>query len=311
MALRLSGKQLLDVMEPKTLVSRLEHAFIDYMGGAVKNPLRVSITSGADWWGVMPAFSPKVGFCVKAVSVLPGNKARGLPTTRAVTLLFDAVDGAPLAVLDGTTLTGIRTAAVSALLLQHTDQPEDLFFLGAGLQARFHARILSSLFDIKSVNALSRTEHSRRQFLEECGHLGVTVNPRLKLEDADTVVVATTSASPVLNRLSHKNRVVLSIGAPTPDSRELGDQVLQDASVVVVDTAEGCLKEAGDIVQTLESGVLESSKIIELGTLIASRTTVVGRVVYKSVGSAFMDLYSSAYFYERASKLGVGDTLEI
>lgn len=312
MALRLSGGDLLGLLDVGELLAHLERGFRDYVSGGVINPLRVSLRSGGDWWGVMPSYSPGLGFCVKAVSVIPSNASRGLPTTRAVTMLFDADNGGVKAIMDGTVLTGIRTACATALFFKHNHPPVDVFFYGAGLQARYHARILSSVFRLGRVNAQSRSGQSAEAFLRECEGLGLRVDRSLRVEGADTVVAATTSTTPVVKGFAGRNRVIVSVGAPTPDARELADEVLAASELVVVDTEEGCLNEAGDIVQTLSSGVLDRERIVELGRIIESGKPVGhGRVVYKSVGSAFMDLYASEYFYRKASELGVGERFEV
>lgn len=312
MALKLSGETLLKMLDAEELLSYLERGFKDYADGLVMNPLRVSIEADGDWWGVMPAYNRSIGFSVKSVCVLPDNQSRGLPTTRAIMLLFNPINGDLEVLADGTVLTAIRTAASSILALRYTHTPVNVFFIGTGMQARYHAKLLSACFRLNRVNAYSRDKRNVDAFLGECRTMGLNVDPRLETQDADTLIVATTSTSPVIQRLSEANRALVSVGAPTPDARELGDDVLAECSTVVVDTAAGCMKEAGDIVQTIRNGVLSQNKIVELGTLIKANTHLsVDKVLYKSVGSAFMDLYACEYFYRKALELGVGDQIHI
>lgn len=312
MALKLSGGDLLRLLDIEEFLAQLEKGFRDYVSGRVANPLRVSVVSGQDWWGVMPSYNPELGFCVKVASVLPANRLKGVPTTRATVLFFDQADGGLRAIVDGTVLTGVRTAAATALFFKHARTPNQIFFFGAGLQARYHARILSLCFKIGRVNALSRSMESAEAFLRECEGMGLTVDRTLTAEQADTIIAATTSKTPVVERFGNATHTVVSVGAPTPDARELSDRVLAEASKVVVDTAEGCLNEAGDIVQTLRSGVLAKEKIVELGELLSSNARLeLDRVVYKSVGSAFMDLYACQYFYRKALERGFGERIEL
>lgn len=312
MALKLSGQDLLRLLDANELVGELEKGFVDYVSGKVVNPLRVSFMSGKDWWGVMPSYSADVGFCVKAVSVIPANRSRGLPTTRATALFFSGTDGALRAIVDGTVLTAIRTAAATALFLRYAGSPRRVFFFGAGLQAHYHARFLSSVFGVECVNARSRSDRGAEAFLRDCGAMGLRVDRGLSAEEADTLIVATTSTTPVVERFGPGNHTIVSVGAPTPDARELSDQVLAAAELVVVDTAEGCLNEAGDIVQTLKGGVLSKEKIVELGEVVRSKRRLdQSRLVYKSVGSAFMDLYACGYFYSKAVRLGLGEKVDI
>ncbi|MEM0320812.1 MAG: hypothetical protein QW613_00235 [Thermoprotei archaeon] len=272
----------------------------------------MSLEAGGDWWGVMPAYNRSIGFCVKSVCVLPDNRSRGLPTTRAVALLFDPINGELKALVDGTVLTAIRTAASSVLALKRTNTPSDVFFIGTGMQARYHARLLSACFRLNRVNAWSRNRWNVDSFLHECISLGLNVDAQLKPQEADTLIVATTSVKPVVEQFGDVNRVIVSVGAPTPNARELGDNVFMECSAVIVDTAAGCMSEAGDIVQTLRGGVLTKDKVVELGELIKSDAHLkAGRVVYKSVGSAFMDLYSCEYFYRKALEIGVGEWVNI
>jgi alanine dehydrogenase len=312
MALKLSGESLHKMLNAEELIGYLERGFKNYTDDLVINPLRVSIEAGGDWWGVMPAYNRSIGFSVKSVCVLPDNQSRGLPTTRAITLLFNPVNGDLEVLADGTVLTAIRTAASSTLALRYTHTPADVFFIGTGMQARYHAKLLSACFRLNRVNAHSRDKKNVDAFLSECRTMGLNVDTQLKAQDADTLIVATTSTSPVIQHLSVANRALVSVGAPTPHARELGDGVLTECSAVVVDTAAGCMKEAGDIVQTIRNGSLSQDKIVELGTLIKTNTHLsVDKVLYKSVGSAFMDLYACEYFYRKALELGVGDQIDM
>jgi Predicted ornithine cyclodeaminase, mu-crystallin homolog len=307
----LSKQTLERLFNAEEALNALSLGYKHFEMGLVSNPERSVITKENDWWGVMLAHSYETGVCVKAVSVLPNNAKKGAPVTQALVIYHNALNGEPLALIEGTTFTALRTACVSALALKLLIKPEGVFFVGTGLQARYHAFVLKELFDIKEVNARSKTTQSRESFLSYCANLGLKVNSSLKEEDAQTVIVATTSNVPVIERFGEKNKIIVSIGAPTPSARELSDQVLKKADYIVVDSYEGCLKEAGDIIQPLSAGLLKREKIVSLGELVTSKKSASGKIVYKSVGIAFQDLYIAKYFFDKAQKEGVGQNVSL
>lgn len=250
------------------------------------------------FFGVMPAYAGALG--AKLVAFYPEN--RGIPTHHALIVLFRPETGEPLAVMDGTLITEVRTAAVSAIatdLLARADA-RVLCLLGSGVQARSHLEALRLVRPFTEVRVWS--PRNAAAFAREHG---VTMQPTAQaaVRGADVVVVATSSRVPVLEGAwlapgTHVN----AVGACRPDWRELDDAALAVARLYV-DSEAAALVESGDIIAA-------RTPVTELGTLIARPE--LGRrdpgeiTLFKSLGLAVEDIVAATLVYERATLEGAG-----
>jgi alanine dehydrogenase len=306
----ISGEDIHAILDAPVLIERMRTGFLDFEAKTVVNPERTVILQGEDWWGVMPSLSHD-GLSVKVVSVIPENSKKGMDTTQGIVLLFDRISGQPKAMFNGTVLTAVRTSVVSALFASCFGGSKRVFIIGAGLEARYHALLFSRLFQLDSFNAVSRSEASLERFREWSIAQGLHLDHTLRIEDADTVIAATTSSLPVVQDYSGANRLVISIGAHTPGAREVSDKVLMSADRIVVDTLEGCIKESGDIVSGLRRGLFVDSKLIALGQVLSHGIGTKGRFLFKSVGSAFQDLYACLALLDLALSRGAFRQAEV
>jgi ornithine cyclodeaminase len=246
---------------------------------------------------LMPAHG-SAGLGVKLVTLAPGNPGRGLPFIHGVYVLFDREGLAPEAVLDGTALTTIRTAAVSALATDRLARPDAtrLVVFGAGAQARAHALAMRAVRPIEHVAIVGRTPERAAALAEELRAVGldaVVAGPEA-VGKADIVCTCTTSATPLFDGAelpagAHVN----AIGAYRADLRELDDATLVRAARVVVETRAAALAEAGEIVQAVAAGVLDAAELVELRDVLAHGAGRGGNdelTVFKSVGLALEDL---------------------
>jgi ornithine cyclodeaminase/alanine dehydrogenase-like protein (mu-crystallin family) len=245
---------------------------------------------------LMPA-AGSAGVGVKLVTLAPGNPALGLPFIHGTYVLFAPGRLVPEAVLDGTALTTIRTAAVSALATDRLARPDAsrLVIFGAGAQARAHAHAIASVRPLRSVAICSRSEARARALVDELRAAGLpaTFAGPDAVAEADVVCTCTTSATPVFDGAAlAAGAHVNAIGAYRADLRELDDTVLARAARVVVETRASALAEAGDIVQAVRAGVLAPAGLVELRDVlrdVADRDEA-DVTVFKSVGLALEDL---------------------
>lgn len=259
---------------------------------------------------LMPAWRQDRDTGVKLVHVCPGNDAQGLPVVQGVYLLFDGPTGTPRAVLDGTELTLRRTAAASALAARLLARPDATVHLmiGAGALAPHLVRAHAAVRPIKRVLLWNRTRERAERLamaLAAEGFAASVVDDRAAaLGEADIVSCATLSRTPLVegSRVRPGTHVDL-VGAFRPDMRESDDELMRRARVFV-DTREGALLEAGDIVQAIRAGALAEADIAgDLYDLCSGR--VAGRrdaheiTVFKSVGSAVEDLVAAGCVLER------------
>jgi ornithine cyclodeaminase/alanine dehydrogenase-like protein (mu-crystallin family) len=251
---------------------------------------------------LMPAWRTGGTLGVKVVNIVPGNDARGLPAVSAVYLLFSAATGRPLALLDGAELTARRTAAASALaagFLARADAAR-LLVVGTGRLAPELAAAHASVRPVREVAVWGRSGGKAEELAARLGReLGLEARATADLEAAvraaDIVSTGTTSLEPLVRGAWLKEGAHLDlVGGFTPAMREADDEAVRRARVWV-DTLDGALAEAGDIVQPLRSGVLAREAVV--GDLLGlCRGEVAGRenpaeiTMFKSVGTALEDL---------------------
>lgn len=295
-------------------------------GEGVVNPLRwgVRLPEGRGILGMMPAAlsnPPLVG--LKLVTIFPGNHGTELDAHQGYVMLFDPDRGFPVALVDGSEITSIRTAAVSALATRHLANPDagDLALIGAGIQARSHLRAIQEVRQLRRVRVFSRQKPHRETFAREMSVLAavdieVVDNAQDALIDADIVCTTTSSKEPVLSRDWLSAGVhVNAVGACVPTAREL-DSATVAAARVVVDSRESALAEAGDLLLAQQDGSFEVSldNLPELGEVILG--TANGRrsteeiTVFESLGLGVEDLVAADWVVRRAREEGLGQQLD-
>jgi ornithine cyclodeaminase/alanine dehydrogenase-like protein (mu-crystallin family) len=275
-------------------------ALADFSAGRSDQPLRTVIPAagGAGFLYVMPARTGG-GIGAKLVTLYPANV--DVPTHHAVVVLFDPATGVPTATLDGGPLTELRTAAVSAVAVERLSRADarSLAILGAGVQAASHLEALRRVRGFSDVRVWSRA----RAAGFAAAHPGVTAARTAAdaARGADVVVTVTTAREPVLHgEWLGAGAVVVAVGAPRPDWRELDDDLLARARIVV-DSRVAAEAESGDVRRALELGNTIGS---ELGEVVAG--TAAGReapdevVVFKSLGMAVEDVAAAQLVLRRA-----------
>jgi len=289
----LNEEQVRQHLQMADLIPVMEKALIDFSAGKVTQPVRsvIKVDPPSGFLGLMPALTPD-GLGLKAVTFYPSNANRGIPTHMATIFLVDPQTGAPLAVMDGTLITEMRTAAVSAAatrLLASRDA-KVLAILGSGVQARSHVKALRLVRQFKEIRVWSPTKQHAEQFAGELRARAVSAETAVR--GADVVVTATNSKTPVLKGSWLKPGChVNAVGACRPDWRELDDEAM--SNVVFVDSREGAMKESGDI-------ILSAAEIYaELGEVFtgkvpsrSSQTTI-----FKSLGMAVEDIAAASLVY--------------
>lgn len=305
----------------KDAIAAMGEAFAQLSTGRADVPLRHQLRTRGGITLLMPAYlRDTADLGLKVVSVNEGNAARGLPVVNAVVLVLDPDTGLPLALMDGTWLTALRTGAASGLatrLLAREDATIVALF-GAGVQARTQLEAVRAVRPIREVRIVSRTAAAARRLAAELD--GVT--PRVMDDAAEAVrgahivITATTSTAPVfpgaaLEPGTHVN----AIGAYTPEMRELDDDAVRSA-VLIVDSREAALSEPGDIVIPIRSGAITPSHIrAELGEVAAGtrpgRTSADEITVFKSVGSAVQDVVVARLVLRAAESRGLGTLVEL
>lgn len=306
MALLLTEEDVRELLDPVALIAAMERALASFSSGESVQPVRSVIGLNENsFFGVMPALMPALPVHgAKFLTVLPGNRERGIPTHRATIMLADPGTGELFAILDGRLITEMRTAAVSAISVRYLARKDSkiLTILGNGVQARSHREILPLVHRFDEIRSWSPTAKSGK-------------DGRQAVEGADVIVLATSSSVPVIEDAWVKPGAhVISIGACVPAQREI-DPALVVRSYLVVDSRAAALKESGDVVQGIREGRFTEDHVkAELGELILcnrARTTENQVTVFKSLGLAVEDIAAAHLVYLRARESGKGREIEI
>jgi ornithine cyclodeaminase/alanine dehydrogenase-like protein (mu-crystallin family) len=288
-------EQVRAALRYEDLIPAMRCALSEFSAGRVRQPVRqvISVAEHEGWFALMPAVYGEV-MGAKMVTFYPGNVALGKHTHMAVIQLFRAATGEPLATMDGRVITEMRTAAVSAVAVEHLAPAgaRVLAILGSGVQARSHLQALAHVRRFEEIRVWSRTAEHARQFAAEAG--GRAMSAEEAVRGADVVLTLTSAAEPILHGEWLKpEALVCAVGAVTPTRRELDDEAMR--GTVVVESRAAAEREPGDI---LLSGAKISAELGELlngGRLPASDRAV----VFKSVGIGVEDIAAAKLVYER------------
>lgn len=267
------------------------------VGSIPETPLRSHTETAAGSLILMPGAGPQ-GVGVKVVTWTAANAGRGLPLINGVYVLFDGDTQIPLAVIDGAALTALRTGAVSGLATRYLAKPEasSLVLFGAGVQARVHLDAMRAVRALERVVVVSRTRARADELAASARELGLeaSVGASDAVAEADLVCTCTTSETPLFDgSMLAEGAHVNAVGAYQPHTRELDDEAVRRARVVV-ETREVAMEEAGDLLLPMDRGVIGRDHVIaDLSELVRGahvRRSASDVTVFESVGFAYEDL---------------------
>lgn len=307
----LSGDQIRRAVPMADVLDAVEAAYRDVAAGNDRSPVRTHVAIDAGDLLLMPGLRAGApGFSVKLVTVVGSNPARGLPTVQAVVVWFDATTGQPVALIDGPTLTAMRTGAASGVatrLLARRDASVAAI-IGAGAQAEWQLRAVLAARPIRRFLVYARSPAAREAFAERmAAEAGVEVEPMQSAEEAvrpaDVVCCATTSSTPVFDAAwlragAHVN----GVGAFRLGMVELPPELFGRASLVAVDSRVAAMAEAGDVVAAIERGLLREDALVEIGSVDRSWTDARPDDVitaFKSIGLAIQDVAAAELIVSR------------
>ncbi|MEU7336056.1 ornithine cyclodeaminase family protein [Streptomyces sp. NPDC007074] len=302
--LYLSREQVVELLDTDAAIASQRAAFTALGDGTAELPGKIMHPSRFDdsvVFAYLARLSADTGAVAKFGSVNPGNAGAGLPTVHAVINALDPVTGRLAAVMDGTAVTTLRTAAASAVALDAlaTADSAELGLLGSGTQALAHARAVARVRELRSVRVWSphpgrRAEAARRLAAE----LGIAVEAAGTARDAvagaSMVAACTLSRTPVVRGAwLAPGCTVVSVGSFEPTRSEVDAEVVRRAAAVVVDDPVTAAEHAGPVVEALARGVLTPDDLIPLGGVLTGRRTArTGPddiVLYNSVGLGIQD----------------------
>jgi len=300
-----------DLLDLDELDGALARAHEELSSGAVSMPPRIAAMAADGLLGAMPAYLPSAGLGCKLVTLFPHNTDR--PTHQAAIVLFDPDTGTPVALMDGTHITATRTAAAAALaarLLARSDA-RVLAILGAGVQARSHARAFAGVREWTEVRIAARDRAKAEALADE---LGATAAESFEAAvcGAEVVAATTHSAEPVvLAEWVAPGTHVSSVGYNAPGS-ELDPALVRAATIVVESRDSSFAPPPGGAPELVN---IDRASVAELGELVSGsrrgRATPVEITLYKSVGVAVQDLAAAALVLAAARERGTGLEIEL
>jgi len=276
-------------------IDALEEAFRTRDPGS--GPLRTHVDTATGSLLMMPA-TGEDGVGVKLVTLTPDNPGNAMPFIHAVYVLFQADTQAPAAILDGGSLTALRTAAVSGLATRHlaNEDASRLVLFGAGVQATAHLEAMRAVRPVRQVVVVSRSRGRAEALAERAraGGLEASLGEAGAVAETDLVCTCTTASTPLFEgSLLRVGAHVNAVGSYQPQTRELDTETVRRARVVV-ETREVAMEEAGDLLISIAEGAIGPEHLAaDLRAVVRGESVRRSRddvTVFKSVGMAFEDL---------------------
>ncbi len=317
----LSGAEVLALVDMRAAIEAMREAFVALSRGEALAPLRLALDTPSGTALFMPGYLERSGAtAAKVVTVHPGNASLGLPVIHAVVLVLDHETGRPLAFMDGTRLTALRTGAAGGLAAELLARPDAsvVALFGSGVQARTQLEAVRCVRPIEDVRIVSRDRPSADALAadQEGVRARVVEDPATAIAGAHVVIAATNSPTPVFDGSGiEPGTHVTGIGSFTPEMREV-DTALVRRARVFVDQREAALAEAGDLIGPIAEGAVGDDVIAaEIGEVAAGsipgRTSRDEITFFKSVGNAVQDVAIAARVLEAAEREGRGVVVEL
>ena len=307
-------------------IELMEDLFVKLEEGIADNPLRKAMVlpnKNGGLLSMMPGYNSQKNIMgIKTVSVYPENADIGLESHQGTVTLFDSTNGIPLAIMDASQITSIRTAAVSAVATKALANKNSkvLAIIGSGVQAASHIEAMNTILDLDEIRVWSRNKKNVEIFIK---------NQRKKysipfihahsisdaLENADVVCTTTSSNEPLIfsNHLT-RGMHINAVGSSVKNAREFGGNAMK-LSKLYVDKIESTLNESGDFLLAKKEGIINDKHI--KGTIgevlinnINGRESKNDITLFKSLGLAIEDISTAFYIYEKYKKNNEGHWIE-
>ena len=321
----LTADEVRQALPMREAVEAMKRAYASLSNGKADAPLRTRLPipphSGLALF--MPAYvqtDETEALAVKIVSIHPENPKHGLPYIHAAVLVLEAETGRAVALLEGGSLTAIRTGAGSGAamdILARKDSKTVAIF-GAGVQGRTQLEAACTVRNIQSAWVYDANHESAEKFVADMAgrgrvpkNLRAAESPAQAANEADIICTATTSTHPVFADADVKSGAHISaIGSYTPEMQEVPAETVARAKIVV-DSRSATLAETGDLLKPMQAGLFDESHIHgELGEIVLGRKPARASeseiTYFKSVGIAVQDAMAAQLALRNAEKMGLG-----
>lgn len=322
----INNSQVRELLPMKDCMEVVGEALAGLARGEGVQPLRAGFRlpgrHGVMAWmpGSLPAGQP---FGIKILSVIDNASELGVESHQGGVMIFDPVNGSPVALCEAGALTAVRTAAVSALATERLARRNAtaLAILGAGTQARTHIEAMLAVRPIERIRMWSRTLTTAERLAEECSELHevpieVVEDVVSAVADADIVCTTTSSRRPFfLPEMLCPGMHINAVGASVPTRFEIDPGVVSTVTLFT-DRRESLANEAGEYIEAVATGLIPAGLVIpELGEVLnddhPGRTSETEITLFRSLGLAVEDIASAQLVYERAVERGMGTRVDL
>lgn len=305
------------------VLGAIEEAFLIQESGDFSQPDRIHLGENNNPFLLMPCFKEDF-FSTKLITVYPKNSEIGEAVTQGVTLLNDIKTGKPLALLNGTYLTALRTGCVGGVSSKYLAKRDasSIAIIGAGVQSFFQVLGTCAVRPIKDVYVHSRSESKIDSFIEKLQLLLPNINfhktncSKDAIEKSDIVICATTSTDPVVpDEVNlYKGKHIIGIGSYQPHTREFSDAVIKAADYIYADTLFA-IEESGDLGIPISKNIIKKEDIQTLGKVLQHNELnddlLNSTTVFKCVGIGLFDLCAAEAIYKNAIDNGGAIDIEL
>jgi ornithine cyclodeaminase/alanine dehydrogenase-like protein (mu-crystallin family) len=291
--------------------------WVDSMGKAMEAgtsgefvmPKRMHIGYGDGTFLLMPCVTDEY-WATKLVSFCPGNKGSGRPSIYGTVVLNDTKTGEPLAIMDGGTITAMRTAAVTAVGIKNLSPADShtLGIIGTGAQGIYQALFACSVREIREIHAFDQNTDNLKLFTAKMNSNHPKINIIQSPDSSEVainsqvIISATNSQIPVFqnSRELFTGKTYVGIGSYKPDCMEFPEQLFIQVDQIFVDSMDG-KKESGDLITPIKNSWVSEDNIYTLGSLLTGNVALSPNPtrLFKTVGSAIYDLFAAKLIYEK------------
>ncbi len=312
--LAVSSADIMRLVDPAKVIDALAQAFKAFAEGKVQAPPRPKVdVPGKGFSLAMLAWTPGQRIALKTVNVYEHNHARGLDSHQALISLFEPDTGVPLAILDGASLTGIRTAAAAVLTVRELARKDArrALVVGSGVQAREHVRQLNLARPFDEIAVYARKAEAARAIAASIPNGAVASDLEAATRLADVICLTTSATTPVIEDAWVKPGTHITSVGFTPPHSELPKALIERSALFVETLAAfdpapvGCAELAG----------MDPARGTDLGTLLLARkpgrTSDEQVTLYKSMGNALEDMIAANIAYDAALAAGAGQRVTL
>lgn len=309
----LSHDDVAELLDLDALLPALAEAFRQHSAGAASAPPRMGAFTPDGVLAAMPAFVPGTGLAVKLVSLFPANHDHGLPSHQALIAVFDEATGSPLALMDGTRITAVRTGAAAAVAADALSRPDArvLAILGAGVQGHSHLDAFDRVRDFAEIRIASRTPEHATELAARHPRATVVGSFEDAVRGADVVCCCTNAREPVVRA------DWVSAGAHVGS---VGGSFGPELDPVLVTRGRVFVEWRGAAEHPFPAGAhelqgIDLAAVTEIGEVLAGtapgRTSPDEVTVYKSTGHAVEDAAAARLVLDRALAAGRGTRITV